>query len=380
MGEEGRFSSIAVAAEDGVSQRQVADSIEETLQAADATGVEVVTGDEITEETQSDIKQSLSFITTFFLVFAVIALVVGTFVIYNSFSIIVAQRTREMALLRAIGARRRQVRRAVLVEAVIVGFVGAAVGFVIGLGVATLLGSLLQVPGGTLAILPSSVIVAIVTGVIVTVVSALLPAWRASRVPPLAAMREVAVDRTGRSRVRFVIGLAVLAAGLVTVVVGATGSTIETVGLGVALVFLGLVLVCPGLARPVSRAIGAPVQRLRGVVRAARPGQCQPQPPAHLGHRAGPDDRGRPRGVAAGDQLVDPGFDRQDARRQLRGRLRRPVGGVRHDRPAADGGCRHRADPRRLDRGADPVLAGHGRRRGRGGDRHQPRARSSCWT
>ena len=264
VGEEGRFSSIAVAAEDGVSQTQVADSIEETLQSVDATGTEVVTGTEITEETQSDIKQSLSFITTFFLVFAVIALVVGTFVIYNSFSIIVAQRTREMALLRAIGARRRQVRRAVLIEAMIVGLVGAAVGFVIGLGVATLLGSLLQVPGDTLAIVPSSVIVAIVTGVIVTVVSALLPAWRASRVPPLAALREVAVDRTGRSRVRFVIGLAVLAAGLVAVVVGATGSTIETVGLGVALVFLGLVLVCPGLARPVSRAIGAPVQRLRG--------------------------------------------------------------------------------------------------------------------
>ena len=264
VGEEGRFSSIAVAAEDGVSQRQVADSIEETLQAADASGTEVVTGAEITEETQSDIKQSLSFITTFFLVFAVIALVVGTFVIYNSFSIIVAQRTREMALLRAIGARRRQVRRAVIVEAVVVGFVGAAVGFVIGLGVATLLGSLLQVPGDTLAIVPSSVIVAVVTGVIVTVVSALLPAWRASRVPPLAAMREVAVDRTGRSRIRFVIGLAVLAAGLVAVAVGATGSTIETVGLGVGLVFVGLVLVCPGLARPVSRAIGAPVQRLRG--------------------------------------------------------------------------------------------------------------------
>jgi putative ABC transport system permease protein len=264
VGEEGRFSSISVAADDGVSQREVADSIDATLQDAGATGVQVITGEEITEETQSDIKQSLSFITTFFLVFAVIALVVGTFVIYNSFSIIVAQRTREMALLRAIGARRRQVRRAVLVEAVIVGLVGAAVGFVIGLGVATLLGSLLQVPGDTLAIVPSSVIVAVLTGVIVTVVSALLPAWRASRVPPLAAMREVAVDRTGRSRIRFVIGLAVLVAGLVTVIIGATGSTIETVGLGVALVFLGLILVCPGLARPVSRTIGAPVQRLRG--------------------------------------------------------------------------------------------------------------------
>jgi putative ABC transport system permease protein len=264
VGEEGRFSSISVAAEDGVSQQQVADSIDEVLQVSDSSGVEVVTGVEITEETQSDIKESLSFLTTFFLVFAAIALVVGTFVIYNSFSIIVAQRTREMALLRAIGARRRQVRRTVLIEAVIVGVVGAAVGFVMGLGVATLLASVLGVPGDGLAIVPASIAVAVVTGVIVTVVSALLPAWRASRVPPLAAMREVAVDRTGRSRVRFVIGLAVLAVGLVTVAIGATGDTIETVGLGVGLVFLGLILVCPGLARPVSRALGAPVQRLRG--------------------------------------------------------------------------------------------------------------------
>ena len=119
----------------------------------------MVTGTEITEETQNDIKQSLSFLTTSSSVFAVIALVVGTFVIYNSFSIIVAQRTREMALLRAIGARRRQVRRAVLVEAVIVGLVGAAVGFVIGLGVATLLAvGAAAARRRSLAILPTSVV------------------------------------------------------------------------------------------------------------------------------------------------------------------------------------------------------------------------------
>ena len=225
----------------------------------------MVTGAEITEETQSDIKQQLSFLTIFFGVFAGIALLVGTFVIYNSFSIIVAQRTREMALLRAIGARRRQVRRAVLVEALIVGATGSVLGFVAGLGLAAAFSSLLQLPSDSLAILPTSVAAALITGLVVTVVSALLPAWRASRVPPLAAMREVAVDRSGRSRVRFIVGVAVVVIGVGIVVAGALGNTPAQVGLGAFLFFVGLLLVSPGLARPVSRLIGAPVARLRGV-------------------------------------------------------------------------------------------------------------------
>jgi putative ABC transport system permease protein len=265
VGEAGRFSTIAVAAEDGVSQRQVADEIGRALDDDGVTGVEVVTGEEITEETQSNIKEALSFLTIFFLVFAIIALFVGTFVIYNSFSIIVAQRTREMALLRAIGARRRQIRRSVIIEALVVGLTGSLLGFLIGLGLATLLGSFLQLPSGGLAILPMSVAVAIVTGVVVTVVSAVLPAWRASRVAPLAAMREVAVDRTGRSLARFAIGLVVLAVGVAVVISGALGTEPATVGVGAALVFVSLVVISPGLARPVSRVLGAPLARLRGV-------------------------------------------------------------------------------------------------------------------
>ena len=106
---------------------------------------------------------------------------------------------------------------------------------------------------------------AIVTGVLVTVISALLPAWRASRVPPLAAMREVAVDRSGRSLVRFVIGVVVLVLGVGIVIAGAFGDAPARVGLGAVLMFAAFVLVSPGLARPVSRALGAPVARLRGV-------------------------------------------------------------------------------------------------------------------
>jgi putative ABC transport system permease protein len=262
MGEPGRFTSIGAVAEDGVSQDDLVASIAEQL---DDDTTEVVSGAEITEETQSAIGEQLGFITIFFLVFALIAVFVGAFVIYNSFAIVVAQRTREMALLRAIGARRRQVRRAVVVEAAVVGLVGSAIGFVVGLGLAALLGAVLQLPEGALAILPSSVVVAIATGLIVTVISSLVPAWRASRVPPLAAMRDVAVDTSGRTPVRFLVGLGIVTLGVAAVLVGAFGSRPATVGIGVLAVFLGVLVASPGLARPVSRVLGAPLARLRGV-------------------------------------------------------------------------------------------------------------------
>jgi putative ABC transport system permease protein len=265
IGDEGKYSAIGAVAEGGVSQEELAKSIDDTLRADGAQGVEVLTGTEISEDTASDIKDQLSFFTIFLLVFAVIAVVVGAFVIYNSFSIIVAQRTREMALLRAVGARRRQVRRAVVVEAVVVGLIGSAVGFLVGLALAAFLGNLFELPPGSLAILPTSVTTAVLTGLIVTVFSALVPAWRASRVPPLAAMREVEVDTSGRSRVRFAIGVVGVALGAVIVVAGALGNEVSTVGVGVALVFVALLFLSPGLARPVSRALGAPLARLRGV-------------------------------------------------------------------------------------------------------------------
>ena len=263
LGEPGKVSSISVAADDGVSQTEVVDAVRDGL-GSDA-GVQVITGAQITEETQNDIQQALSFLTIFLGFFGVIAVVVGAFVIYNAFSIIVAQRTREMALLRAVGARRRQVRRAVLAEAVVVGVAGSVVGFLLGLGVAALLAGFLGLPDSSLAILPSSVAIALAVGIVVTLVSALIPAWRASRVPPLAAMRDVAVDTSGRSRVRLVLGAVVLVLAVVLVAVGAFGSEPAQVGLGVLGVFVGTALISPVLARPVATVLGAPVARLRGV-------------------------------------------------------------------------------------------------------------------
>ena len=263
LGEPGKVSSISVAADDGVSQTEVVDAIRDGL-GSDA-GVQVITGEQITEETQNDIQEALSFLTIFLGFFGVIAVVVGAFVIYNAFSIIVAQRTREMALLRAVGARRRQVRRAVLAEAVVVGVAGSVVGFLLGLGVAALLAGFLGLPDSSLAILPGSVAIALAVGIIVTLVSALIPAWRASRVPPLAALRDVAVDTSGRSRLRLVLGAVVLVLAVVLVAVGAFGSEPAQVGLGVLGVFAGTLLISPVLARPVATVLGAPVARLRGV-------------------------------------------------------------------------------------------------------------------
>lgn len=256
VGEEGRFQDIAVVADDGLSEDDVVASLKESL----PDDVEVLTGTQITEETQSDIAQALSFITRIFLVFAIIALVVGGFVIYNSFAIIVAQRTREMALLRAVGASGRQVRVAVLLEAGVVGLTGAAAGVLLGLGLATMFATFLPLPDNSLAIVPGSVLSALFTGVIVTVVSAYLPARRASRVPPLAAMREVAVDESGRSLVRLVAGAVVAVLGVALVVVGALGPQLQQVGVGVALAFGGVLLLGPGLARPVSKVLGAPLR------------------------------------------------------------------------------------------------------------------------
>ena len=262
IGDPGRFNAISVVADDGVGESQVVDDVGAAI--AEVGDVEVLSGTAITEESQSDLQSELGFVTNFFMAFAIVAVVVGSFVIYNSFSIIVAQRTREMALLRAIGASRAQVRRTVFVEAVVVGLVGSFAGFLLGLGVATGLKGLMSIEGG-LAVLPTAVITAVLCGLLVTIASAMIPARRASKVPPVAAMRAVDIDTTGRSLVRFWVGLVLGGLGVAAVVAGASSTTFSTVGLGIGAAFVGLLLAGPGLARPISAAVGWPLRRLRGV-------------------------------------------------------------------------------------------------------------------
>ena len=270
VAEAGRFDGVSVVAENGLSQREIADRIARVV----PEGIEVVTGEEITTENQDDIKEGLSFFNVFMLVFAVVALLVGSFMIFNTFSITVAQRTREHALLRAIGATRRQVLGSVLVEALLVGILASLIGLAVGLGVAVGLKALLagfgiDIPAGGVVFRPRTVVVSLIVGIGVTLLAALAPARKAGRIPPVAAMREVATGSSGYgSKLRILIGVGVLALGVASLMAGlfgGGGSALPMVGLGVLLVFFGVSVLGRTIALPLSRAIGAPLPRLRGI-------------------------------------------------------------------------------------------------------------------
>jgi putative ABC transport system permease protein len=269
LADPGQIDSISAVAEPGVSQEQLVANITKVLPA----DVEVLTGEEITKENQSDIKQNLRFFNVFLLVFAGVAVFVGMFIIYNTFSILVAQRGRELALLRAIGASRRQVLTSVLVEGLAVGLtasiVGLGLGILVAIGLTRLLDSLgFDLPSGSLVVLPRTVIVSLVIGVTVTVVSAFFPARRASRIPPVAAMRDVAIDTSASSRKRIVLGLVALALGGLLLAGGLAkggGSGAGQVGLSALVVFVAATILGPVIAKPVSRLLGAPLPKLRGM-------------------------------------------------------------------------------------------------------------------
>jgi putative ABC transport system permease protein len=269
IAEPDKFESILVIA-DGISQTEIVRRIAPEL----PTGTEAVTGEEITKESQDEIKQGLSFFNTFMFVFAVIALLVGGFIIFNTFFITVAQRTRENALLRALGAKKRQVLVSVLLEALAVGVIASVVGIGAGILVAGALKALLaafgfEVPAGGIVLTANTVIISLVAGVGVTLVAAISPARRAGKVPPVAAMREVAVGSTGYgSKQRIVVGCALLAAGGAALGYGLFGSPdspILIVGAGVLLVFFGVATLGRTVALPLSRFIGWPLPRLLGI-------------------------------------------------------------------------------------------------------------------
>lgn len=264
----GFVDAILVEGDGSVSDEVLAERIDAVLSAD--LKLETLTGAEITAEVQGQIKDVLNIFSTFLIVFSYIALGIGSFVIYNVFSITAAQRQRENALLRAIGASRRQVSRAMLVESLAMGVVGSLIGFGIGILLSQGLNALLQatgfeVPTRGLAINPSSFINTLVAGVVVTVTAAWLPARRAGRVPPLAAMRDTALDTAGNLRRRVLIGLGLVALGGVGLVASMNDAPVRVLGLGVLGVFAGILVLGPAIARPVALFIGMPVAKLRGV-------------------------------------------------------------------------------------------------------------------
>ena len=231
--------------------------------------LETLTGAQITAEVQGQIKDVLNIFSTFLIIFSYIALGIGSFVIYNVFSITAAQRQRESALLRALGATRRQVSRSLLVEASIIGAIGSLVGFGVGILLSQLLSALLKatgfaIPTQGLSIVPSSFVNTLFAGILVTIFAAWFPASRAARIPPLAALRDTALDTAGSISRRVYIGLVLIVAGSVGMFAATNGSPIQVLGLGVLGVFSGILILGPAVARPVALFIGYPVALFRG--------------------------------------------------------------------------------------------------------------------
>jgi putative ABC transport system permease protein len=268
-----RFNTIQVAAEAGTRPAQLSADIRDALPANAYT---VRTGSQEARSQAREIQDQLGFLRTFLFVFAGISLFVGAFLIVNTFSITVAQRVREFALLRMIGANRRQVLRAVIGEAFLLGLVASAVGFLLGFALAPGLKGLFKafgadLPASGIVFEPRTLIVSILLGTVITLVAAIGPAVRATRVPPIAALQEASSlprGRTARWRtpiagVIAAIGIALLCLGLFGSSSG--GSAAALVGAGAGVVFIGVGLLAFHIVRPLAAAVGLPLERLRGV-------------------------------------------------------------------------------------------------------------------
>ncbi|MFF1440092.1 ABC transporter permease [Streptomyces sp. NPDC058295] len=264
----GRATSIVVRAGPGVSQAELVDRLTPVL----PKGVEAITGQESAQENTDMIaSRFLTIFTTFLLVFSGVALLVATFSIHNTFAIVVAQRARENALLRALGASRRQVTEATLVEAAAVAVTASAAGLAGGIGIAAGLQALFPAigfpfPEDDLVIGALSLAVPLVVGVLVCLGSALLPAVRAGRTAPLAALRETAVDSSGASRPRAVTGAGLLALAVAATLTGVLVTpSVWLAGGGAVLALIAFVVLGPVASSTAVRVLGSPLDRLRGV-------------------------------------------------------------------------------------------------------------------
>jgi putative ABC transport system permease protein len=261
----GRYDAINVLAAPGADNVALQQSIARLLPA----DVEVVSGQAVANQLSSAVDNELSFLSTALLIFALISLLVGGFTIFNTFTITVGQRTRELALLRVVGASRRQVFRSVLGEAAIVGLVASVIGLGLGvlaaLGLKALLGAFgISLPSAPLVFEARTVAVAIGVGVGVTTLSAIVPARRAVRIPPVAALVEHSEDGAPlRGRRRWAGGVLALV-GIAAVLAGVSGPKIGLVGLGAAAVFAATVLLVPLAARPLAGLLGRPLSAVFG--------------------------------------------------------------------------------------------------------------------
>jgi putative ABC transport system permease protein len=268
----GRVDDISIQAAPGVRADALVPKVQQTL----GNSVTVRTGADQAKQDAKDTKQGLSFIKTLLLVFAGVALFVGAFMIFNSFSITIAQRTRELSMLRTVGASRRQVLGSVLGEATVMGFVAATIGLFLGIALAGGLKALFKavgadIPGGGTVLQSRTIIVSLLVGTLVTVVASLSPAIRATRIQPIEGVREGAVlPPTRFSRMKTPIGAVTLALGVglmaLALFSGNTGSAVWLPLLfGVIFVFIGTAMFSSRLVRPIASLVGRPIESLRGV-------------------------------------------------------------------------------------------------------------------
>ncbi|MEE8332188.1 MAG: FtsX-like permease family protein [Acidimicrobiia bacterium] len=263
------YASVSAVGDGTVALETLVDRVNDVLPA----GFEAVTADVQGEEDQADLQEALGFLNTALLVFAGISVLVGSFIIYNTFSIIIAQRMKEMALLRAVGATSRQVTRMVVMEALVVGFIASAIGVLAGIGLTVLIRIAFDAfgvsfPEGPLTIRPTAVIVGMAVGMVVTLFSAVIPARQASRIPPVAAITEATVGGPRSLRKRAIAATILTAIGVLLLFVGLFTSNddpLPAVGLGAVVLFFGVAGLSPLIARRSARIIGAPLPVIYGV-------------------------------------------------------------------------------------------------------------------
>ena len=262
------FDYIAVVAETGTSETELTDTLRRVI----PDDHEALTGQQFIAESEASISKVISLFTQPILAFGFISVFVGIFVIYNTFSIVVAQRTRELALLRAVGAARRQILGSVMAEAMLVGITASGLGVLSGWILANLLklvlSNALSLPDGVPPLTVQAVVVAVIVGVGSTFVSAMIPGFRATRIAPVAALGEVAIDRSNLSRSRKVTGSLMMAAGvglIGLVTTDSVGLGIKGIGVGAGLLFLAIATLGPVFAGPLARSLGFALPALRGV-------------------------------------------------------------------------------------------------------------------
>ncbi len=267
---QGRFDQISVAARDAVSTEALKRRIERVMPAS----VRVETAKENADRGSEEIRDDLGFLQTFLLIFGFIAVFVGSFLIFNTFSITVAQRVTEFGMLRTLGASRPQILSSVMIEAVAVGLVGAAIGVAGGFVIALVLNALLKafgvdLPTTALVLKSRTVVVSLLVGVVVTSVSSLIPALRSTRVPPIAALHAFTQPASSRRKLLYT-GLSILLGlgGLAMLLIGLfgnaeAGAAAGLMGAGAVAIVLGVSIFSPRLVPPLAAVAGWPLERLR---------------------------------------------------------------------------------------------------------------------